>query len=300
MKVPVSWLREYVAFDLPVEELGRRLVFTSCEVDRIVHRGVPEEDGNLGRFLVGRVLEAEKHPNADRLQLCRVDVGEGRAPPDRLRRVELRRRRDRRGRAAGGAAPERARARAAQGSRRAVGRDDPGRGRGRARRRPLRDHAPRRGARAGHAARRRAPARRHGARDRDGLQPAGPDLRVRHRARGVRAARRRAGAAARARSRARRRRARRHPHRRPRALPALHRPALPRRDGRRVAALAQGAPPRRRHAADLERRRRDQLRHARVRQPAARVRPRDARRGPHRRPPRGARRAHPHARRHGA
>jgi phenylalanyl-tRNA synthetase beta chain len=77
MKVPVSWLREYVAFDLSLEELGRRLVFTSCEVDRIVRRGVPDVDGNLARFLVGRVLEAEKHPNADRLQLCRVDVGEG-------------------------------------------------------------------------------------------------------------------------------------------------------------------------------------------------------------------------------
>jgi phenylalanyl-tRNA synthetase beta chain len=79
LKVPVSWLREYVSFDLPLEELGRRLVFTSCEVDRIVHRGVADEDGNLGRFLVGRVLEAEKHPNADRLQLCKVDVGEGEA-----------------------------------------------------------------------------------------------------------------------------------------------------------------------------------------------------------------------------
>ncbi len=79
MKVPVSWLREYVAFDLPVEELGRRLVFTSCEVDRIVRRGVPDENGNLGRFRVGRVLEAVKHPNADRLQLCQVDVGEGEA-----------------------------------------------------------------------------------------------------------------------------------------------------------------------------------------------------------------------------
>jgi len=77
MKVPVSWLREYVTFDLPVEELARRLVFTSCEVDRIVPRGVPDTDGNLGRFLVGKVVEAEKHPNADRLQLCRVDVGEG-------------------------------------------------------------------------------------------------------------------------------------------------------------------------------------------------------------------------------
>jgi phenylalanyl-tRNA synthetase beta chain len=77
MKVPVSWLREYVAFEGPVEELAGRLVFTSCEIDRIVRRGVPDEDGNLGLFRVGRVVEAGKHPNADRLQLCRVDVGEG-------------------------------------------------------------------------------------------------------------------------------------------------------------------------------------------------------------------------------
>jgi len=77
MKVPVSWLREYVDFDWPVEELAAKLVFTSCEVDRIVHRGVADVDGNLGHFLVGRVVEAGKHPNADRLQLCLVDVGEG-------------------------------------------------------------------------------------------------------------------------------------------------------------------------------------------------------------------------------
>ena len=77
LKVPISWLREYVDFDLPVEELARQLVFTSCEVDRVVHRGVPDSDGNLGLFRVGRVVEAGKHPNADRLQLCHVDVGEG-------------------------------------------------------------------------------------------------------------------------------------------------------------------------------------------------------------------------------
>ena len=76
MKVPVSWLREYVDFDWPVEELARKLVFTSCEVDRVVQRGVVDVDGNLGHFLVGHVVEAGKHPNADRLQLCRVDVGE--------------------------------------------------------------------------------------------------------------------------------------------------------------------------------------------------------------------------------
>ncbi len=76
LRVPVSWLREYVQFDVPLEELAQRLVITSCEVDRIVTRGVPDLDGNLANYRVGRVLEAGKHPNADRLQLCRVDVGE--------------------------------------------------------------------------------------------------------------------------------------------------------------------------------------------------------------------------------
>jgi phenylalanyl-tRNA synthetase beta chain len=77
LNVPVSWLREYVAFDWPLDELARKLVFTSCEVDRIVRRGVPDTEGNLGFFRVGRVLEAAKHPNADKLQLTKVDVGDG-------------------------------------------------------------------------------------------------------------------------------------------------------------------------------------------------------------------------------
>ena len=77
MKVPVTWLREYVELALPLDELARRLVFTSCEVDRIVRRGVPDEGGNLQHFVVGKVLEAGKHPNADKLQLTKVDVGDG-------------------------------------------------------------------------------------------------------------------------------------------------------------------------------------------------------------------------------
>ncbi|HEY1514474.1 MAG TPA: phenylalanine--tRNA ligase subunit beta [Gaiellaceae bacterium] len=77
MKVPVSWLRDYVQLTLPVAELARRLVFTSCEVDRIVRRGVDDVDGNYDHFVVGKVLEAEKHPNADKLQLTKVDVGDG-------------------------------------------------------------------------------------------------------------------------------------------------------------------------------------------------------------------------------
>jgi len=76
LKVPLSWLREYVRVDATPEELAARLSVSTCEVERIVRRGVPDTDGNLGRFRVGLVLEAEKHPNADRLQLCRVDAGD--------------------------------------------------------------------------------------------------------------------------------------------------------------------------------------------------------------------------------
>jgi phenylalanyl-tRNA synthetase beta chain len=76
MRVPVSWLKEFVPFDVPIEDVAARLVISSCEVDRIVKRGVPDTNGNLSLYLVGKVLEAAKHPNADRLQLCRVDVGD--------------------------------------------------------------------------------------------------------------------------------------------------------------------------------------------------------------------------------
>jgi phenylalanyl-tRNA synthetase beta chain len=77
MRVPVSWLRDYVAVDMPLPELAERLSIASAEVEGIERRGVPDQNGNLGLFRVGRVLEAGKHPNADRLQLCQVDVGEG-------------------------------------------------------------------------------------------------------------------------------------------------------------------------------------------------------------------------------
>ena len=77
MKVPVSWLREYVPIEMPIPELADRLVISTCEVDGIETVGVADVDGNLGLFRVGRVLDAVKHPNADRLQLCQVDVGEG-------------------------------------------------------------------------------------------------------------------------------------------------------------------------------------------------------------------------------
>ena len=77
MRVPVSWLRDYVPVEMPLEELATRLSVSTAEVEGIERTGVTDVDANLGLFRVGRVLEAAKHPNADRLQLTTVDVGEG-------------------------------------------------------------------------------------------------------------------------------------------------------------------------------------------------------------------------------
>jgi phenylalanyl-tRNA synthetase beta chain len=77
MRVPLSWLRDYVSVDMPLDHLRDRLDVSTAVVAAVERRGVPDEDGNLGLFRVGRVLDAAKHPNADRLQLCVVDVGEG-------------------------------------------------------------------------------------------------------------------------------------------------------------------------------------------------------------------------------
>jgi phenylalanyl-tRNA synthetase beta chain len=74
MRVPVSWLRDYVSFDLPAPDLGELLSMTGTKLEALHERGVP-----AGRELykVGKVVSREQHPNADRLSLCMVDVGEG-------------------------------------------------------------------------------------------------------------------------------------------------------------------------------------------------------------------------------
>ncbi|MDX6504372.1 MAG: phenylalanyl-tRNA synthetase beta chain, partial [Gaiellaceae bacterium] len=77
MKVPISWLRQYVPLEMPLDELASRLSLAAVEDAHIVPRGVADTGDNLGYFRVARVLEAGKHPNADKLQLCQLDVGEG-------------------------------------------------------------------------------------------------------------------------------------------------------------------------------------------------------------------------------
>jgi phenylalanyl-tRNA synthetase beta chain len=73
MRVPYSWLREYCDPGVEVAEIAERLVMTGTEVERIGIVGPPSPDG----FVVGKVLSAEQHPNADRLRVCVVDSGDG-------------------------------------------------------------------------------------------------------------------------------------------------------------------------------------------------------------------------------
>ncbi|MGI8462498.1 MAG: phenylalanine--tRNA ligase subunit beta [Solirubrobacterales bacterium] len=73
MKVPLSWLSAYCDSGLSIETLADELAMHSIEVERISHAGttVPEH------FVVGRVVSAEQHPNADKLRVCVVDIGDG-------------------------------------------------------------------------------------------------------------------------------------------------------------------------------------------------------------------------------
>jgi phenylalanyl-tRNA synthetase beta chain len=73
MRVPLSWLREYCDPGLDPAALGDRLVMTGTEVERIETVGPPAAEG----FVIGHVLSAEQHPDADRLRVCRVDTGDG-------------------------------------------------------------------------------------------------------------------------------------------------------------------------------------------------------------------------------
>ncbi|CAA7625106.1 phenylalanine--tRNA ligase subunit beta [Magnetospirillum sp. UT-4] len=72
MKFTLSWLKEHLDFDATLAELEARLTMLGLEVEQIV-----DPAASLSGFVVGHVLEAEKHPNADRLRVCKVDSGAG-------------------------------------------------------------------------------------------------------------------------------------------------------------------------------------------------------------------------------
>lgn len=91
MIIPLSWLREYVDIDIPVEALAERLTNAGLEVAHLTYIGVPQTQveglrypksnhlvWDRERILLGLIREVTAHPNADRLVIAHVDLGGGR------------------------------------------------------------------------------------------------------------------------------------------------------------------------------------------------------------------------------
>ena len=70
MRISLNWLRELVDCDLSPQELEEKLTMAGFEVESIEDRRTWAEG-----VVVGHILTAERHPNADKLQVCKVDIG---------------------------------------------------------------------------------------------------------------------------------------------------------------------------------------------------------------------------------
>ncbi|NIM06769.1 MAG: phenylalanine--tRNA ligase subunit beta, partial [Armatimonadetes bacterium] len=70
MKVSAKWLREFVDFDVPVDELASRLTDAGLEVATVTRVG-----GDLDGVVVGRIEKVSRHPEAEKLSVCEVTVG---------------------------------------------------------------------------------------------------------------------------------------------------------------------------------------------------------------------------------
>src|SRR5438874_4038503 len=75
MKFTLSWLKDHLDTDEPVEKLADKLTMIGLEVENIEDKAKA-----LAPFTIARVISAEQHPNADRLRVCMVETGNGSAP----------------------------------------------------------------------------------------------------------------------------------------------------------------------------------------------------------------------------
>lgn len=71
MKLPLSWLKDYVDIDISAQELAKKLLNCGFEVEEIICKGEGIEN-----VVVGKILSVKKHPNADKLLICEVFVGD--------------------------------------------------------------------------------------------------------------------------------------------------------------------------------------------------------------------------------
>ncbi len=71
MKVQLSWLKDYVDFDVTPKEFAEDITVSGTMVESIEQQGE-----NIINVVTGKILKIEKHPDADKLVVCQVDVGD--------------------------------------------------------------------------------------------------------------------------------------------------------------------------------------------------------------------------------
>src|SRR5690554_6213456 len=71
MKISYNWLKEFIDLPLSPEETAEKLTLIGLEVEEIEDFG-----HSLAGVIVGEILEVRPHPNADKLQICDVNLGD--------------------------------------------------------------------------------------------------------------------------------------------------------------------------------------------------------------------------------
>ena len=72
MITSLSWLKNHLATKANLNQVVERLTEIGLEVENI-----KSSNGNLDNFIICKIIKSQKHPNADKLKLCEVDIGTG-------------------------------------------------------------------------------------------------------------------------------------------------------------------------------------------------------------------------------
>lgn len=70
MRVPIKWIRDFVDIDIPVEDLADKLTMSGTKTELII-----DNSKNIENVVVGKILEINTHPNADKLVITKIDIG---------------------------------------------------------------------------------------------------------------------------------------------------------------------------------------------------------------------------------
>lgn len=70
MKAPIKWLKDYVNINVSIKEYIDAMTMSGSKVE-----GIEDMAGGIENVVVGKIISLEKHPNADKLVVCKVDVG---------------------------------------------------------------------------------------------------------------------------------------------------------------------------------------------------------------------------------